>query len=308
MPGSFATGLTEGLLNGFSQAQEKKNQLETQQKSQDLERWTRMATSKDMPDEDRQYALQQIQSIMQGKKAGAKSGGPLSPVLQQLHKLIGASHKPQGQQPPPQGGMTENLPNGQPAPGTGGSQPGPLPPLPNGRPTLAGSGPAAGETPAQPAPQPQQATPQAPPNPLDAQIQQAQRALEAAKATGNGFTVKRAQDQIDALQTEKAKGDAGDYYDARKQDRSEVNRESMAAMQAQFKSDMAAAAQQGKEELARTQAEWKEKFEKQATEDKAKLTKQIDDDRKDREVLVAQMKGKAADHDHQQNINPVERV
>ncbi len=269
MPNSFATGLSEGLVKGFTDYEGKKHEAETQQRTQDLERWTRIATSADLPDEDRQHALQQIQGIMQGKKQGGKSGGgPLSPILQQLHKLIGASHaqKPMGNPGehggdlvgkakgnfPGGGGMTENLPNGQPAPGTAGSQPSPTPlnVAPNGRPTLQGTGPAAGDPQSQPgvAPAPQTRPPVQTGNPLDAQIKQAQSLLDAIPPEKT-FARERAQKALDALQSEKTKGEAADYYDERKQSRLETGREALEKIKTQAASDKQEMVDRHKKEL-----------------------------------------------------------
>ena len=317
MPGSFATGLTEGLLNGFSKAQQQKSQLETQQKSQDIQTALSVIHSGLPVDSPAVVeAAQKLQDIMQGKKPGGKSNGGLALPIQQMLKMIGHSQKPQDQQAPqPQVGATRDAPADQMVPGGGGMRPKtqqrPQQQAPGGwTENISPGGPAPGTGGSMPSPAPLNASPNgsstlqsesAPPtNAYSPLIYEARKAVDQAEKLLKQYegkndylsSVRREQAQT-ALDAAQKKVDTLEEKQAAAET-TEANRETMASMQAQFKSDMAAAAQQGKEELQRTQAEWKDKFEKQATEDKAKLTKQIDDDRKEREVLVAQMKGKAS--------------
>ena len=146
MPSPFGTGLTEGFIKGWSEQSEKQDQIKRQQKQQEIENRLAIIRSGDISEGAQKQAAQELQDLIAGKKPGGKSQGGLSPVMDNLLKLIGKSHQKQG------GPGEVNPANGQAAPGTAGSTPGagfpqgaqpggqppPLPSQgPNGRPTEA---------------------------------------------------------------------------------------------------------------------------------------------------------------------------
>ena len=241
--------------------------------------------SRDVPDDVRQTAAQQLQDLMQGKKPGGKGGGQLSPVLQNLLKMIGKSHGDQGQQKP-----GENLPNGQAAPGTAGSQPGlPAPPPTNtnpqtGRPSLQGTGNAATD----PANSP---VPAASPTPgaqggstLDQQIAKTQDALQR---TTNPYTKSRLQERLDTLMDSKAKNEAAEGLEEKR----ETGREALE----RAKADAAKALQDLKDKSAKDIADAKLQGAKEEKEARAKADRDLEDQKeKNREALKKVIPGKAA--------------
>lgn len=257
MPSSFGTGLTEGFLKGWSEQSEKQDSLKRQEKQQQIQNNLSIINAHDLPDDVKQSAAQQLQDLMQGKKPGAKSSGGLSPVMGNLLKLIGKSHG--------QGGLTENTPNGQAAPGTagstpgagfpqgsqpageqpGGPQPGQQPPPlagpsnPGDRPHLAGSGSAETEP---------GAPPPAKPSMLDSQIARIQAQIGQ---TTNPFTRKKLQDRLGELEDMQIKGE----LETEKEARLETGKESLAKLKSE--NDKAIAELKGKqaEEIAKAKAE-----------------------------------------------------
>jgi hypothetical protein len=279
----FSTGLIEGLAGGVSEQWNKQAQAANAQKKQQLDDYLRVAENPNMPDDQRQRAWDDAQKLLgpggKGKGKG-QAGGAGNPILDKLKGLLLGKHP--GGQGQDQGQQPQQDQQGAPA----AAAPPPLPQGANGRPTLAGSGPASQEQPAA-APQPAQGAPQQgqPGNPLDAQIDQAQKLLNAIPPE-KSFARQRAQKALDALQAEKTKGDAGDYYDQRKQDRLETGREGLAKLkadaakdkeelEAKHKKELADAALEGKKALEDTQEKHKKELQELKDKDAADLKKYI---------------------------------
>lgn len=214
---NFISGLGEGLTGGFLGQMDKQHEAKMAQTKEDLDRYYKIATNDSLPDEDRNWAWGQYQTISQGKKPGAKAGGPLNPIFGKLGKLIhharntgaqgsGVDPQMQGQQ----GGWTENLPNGQAAPGTGGSSPN----MPNLNPPAAGTDPETGrpslarDNGAQRQGEEGATTDTASPpaTPLRKQLEN-----RLAAAT-NPFAKRRSQDALDKLTQQEEAGDAKAAY------------------------------------------------------------------------------------------------
>lgn len=197
---NFGIGLTEGLVNGWSQQKEKQDQIKRSETQQQIDNYLTLARAQDVPDEKRQWALDQATGLMQGKKPGQGKNAP-NGITARLAKMLGMAHG--GQQ-----GMTENTPNGKPAPGTAGSQPGagfpqqPQGPAPTGqnpqtgRPSILqgnGAPPREGGQDNNAAPAGADQPPAQPPSYQD----QLQKRLEAAQKSGNSFATQRAQKALD---------------------------------------------------------------------------------------------------------------
>jgi hypothetical protein len=261
MPSSFGSGLIEGVIGGWQKQSEKQDQLKRQDKQQQIENNLHIINAQDLPDDVKQNAAQQLQDLMQGKKPGAKGGGQLSPVLGNLMKLIKKSHGDGGSQPAGQGGLTENTPNGQAAPGTAGSTPGagfpgssqpaggsppPLPQGANGRPTLQGSlsdappstAPAPGGT---TEPEPKQST-------LDAQIEATQRAIAG---TQNPITKQKLVDRLGQLTDLKIKNE----QEVAKEERTETGREALEKLKKDAASDLQKLKDESAEKIAAAKLE-----------------------------------------------------
>jgi hypothetical protein len=280
MPSRFGTGLLEGVIGGWTKQSEQQDQIKRQEKQQQIENNLRIINAQDLPDDVKQNAAQQLQDLMQGKKPGGKGGGQLSPVLQNLLKMIGKSHGAGGGQS--QGGMTENLPNGQAAPGTAGSSPGAgfpgssqpaggsppsLPQGANGRPTLQGSGSAATDA------SPQTATPaggttetQPKQSTLDAQIDAAQRAIAG---TQNPITKQRLVDRLGQLTDLKIKQEGEEA----KEERTETGKETLEKIKAQHSTEL----QKLKDDSAKAIAEARAESAKAAADAKVKAEKELED-------------------------------
>ena len=297
MPG-FSTGLIEGLAGGMADQWNKKAQAETAERKQKLDDYLRVAENGNMPDDTRQRAWDQAQEILGGGKKG-KKGGDTNPILDRLRGLVfgqQGGQDGQGGQQPQAGSAYEAQKQGPlepgttlPAPGQGAIQRPPQPPTAidpqTGRPTLRRPDGLADVVP-QPqagAPQGQQAAPQG--NPLDAQIEQAQRLLSAIPP-GQSFARQRAQQRLDELTAEKTKAEMGDYYKAHEQDRAETGRESLEQLKAtataerqdmidRHKTELAKAAQQGKEALEHARAQHAKELKELADKDAAELKKYI---------------------------------
>jgi hypothetical protein len=300
MPSSFGTGLISGVIDGWTKQSEQMDQVKRKQKQQDIENNLKIINAQDLPDDVKQNSAQQLQDLMQGKKPGGKGGGQLSPVLQNLLKMIGKSHGGQGQSS--QGGATEKMPNGQAAPGTGGSTPGagfpqgqqqppPLPQRADGRPTLQGSGPAAADPGNAPRPfdqtgqndqggsqqQPKQST-------LDTQIETVQRAMEGTK---NPITKQKLADRLGQLTDMKIKQEAEEAKEAR----TETGKEALEKL----KSDHSTELQKLKDDSAKAIADAKAVSAKEAAEAKVKAEKDLEDlKEKHRAELKKVIPGKAA--------------
>ncbi len=281
MPSSFGTGLATGLLDGWSKQQAQQDDLKRQDKQNQIQNNLSIINARDVPDDVRQNAAQQLQDLMQGKKPGGKSQGGLSPVLKNLLHMVGKSHEADGgqggqQNPVMPGAATGTASNdrsqpGQPqtatvAPGQGPSsrmpipglnqdaggfergpgvpQPSQLPTGPNGRPTLQGAGNAAGD----PANLPQQG-PTPPQSTRQTQIQNLQAALAN---TNNHYTKERLQKRIQDLQDDQAKADdQASVETQRSAERSELQRMKAEAalekqqMEDRHRDEMAKARQEG---------------------------------------------------------------
>lgn len=139
--GGFGTGFLEGLSNTAREKLNEKHQQE--QKAKDAERstyeriWldTRLPEDGGPTQEERDYAQSQLT-----KRSGKETKTGIQRIGDIFFKIRGggkAKELPQQQpqqrtpQAPQQGGFTENMPNGQPAPGTAGAGPKlPFPPSP----------------------------------------------------------------------------------------------------------------------------------------------------------------------------------
>lgn len=272
MPSSFGTGLASGFVEGWTKQTEQQDAIKRQQKQRDIENNFAIINAKDLPDDVRQNAAQQLQDLMAGKKPGAKGGGALSPILQNLLKMVGKSHgdqqpKDPGMSAPGGGGFSERMPNGQQAPGTGGSQPGagfpqqqppPLNTGENGRPTLQGTGPAAAD--------PGNAPKQGPTSTLDTQITNLQDSLGR---TTNPFTRQRLQGRLD------------DLTDAKVKRETEIAKE---GIQAQGREELANIRASSAKEVAELKAQQAKELEearvlgrKDVAEAKAKHDKELED-------------------------------
>ncbi len=281
MPSSFGTGLATGILSGWSEQQSKQDDIKRQQKQDQIQNNLSIINARDVPDDVRQNAAQQLQDLMQGKKPGGKSQGGLSPVLKNLLHMVGKSHEADGGQggqqgPVMPGASTGTASNdrsqpGQPqtatmAPGQGPSSRMPIPGLnqdaggfergPGVRPeadrpslsrptTNSGAvfpAPASGMT--QPIPQMRQAGGDAPQQSTrQTQIQNLQAALAN---TSNYYTKERLQKRIQDLQDDQAKSED---QAALEQEKS-VDRAETARIRAQAALEKQQAEDKHKDELA----------------------------------------------------------
>lgn len=296
MPSSFGSGLIEGVIGGWQKQSEKQDQLRRQDKQQQIENNLHIINAQDLPDDVKYSAAQQLQDLMQGKKPGTKGGGQLSPVLGNLMKLIKKSHG-DGSQPGGQGGLTENMPNGQAAPGTAGSTPGagfpgssqpaggspsPLPQGANGRPTLQGASsdtspataPAPGGT---TEPQPKQST-------LDKQIEATQRAIAGAQNQITKQALVKRLEQLTDLQIK-------NEQEIAKEERTETGKEALEKLKATHASEKAETEARHKKELADAALEGKKALEDQAAKHKKEMEEMT---AKHREELKKVIPGKAA--------------
>ncbi len=195
MPG-FGQGLTTGILNGWNQQQQRKDELARNQRQQDISNYLAMAQADNLPDDKRQWALDQAAQLMQGKKPGQGKGNAPNGITQRLARMLGMAHgngQQQGQQLPQQGGqpMSEAIPGGQ---GTSAA-----PTLPTGqnpqtgRPSITQGDQAQPQT-------------QAPVEP--SYEDQLKSRVAAAQKSGNQFALRRAQDALDKYQTAKESSEA----------------------------------------------------------------------------------------------------
>lgn len=280
---SFGSGLTSGILQGWSQMQQRKDELARAQRQQDIQNALSILQTPGVTSSAKDEAQARLQELMGDGKT--KKGATLpNAIWGRIRRMYDAAHGGGQQQSPQQSGqpMSEAIPGGQ---GTSAA------------PMLPGRTPVNEQPIVAPAGQPNtiQQRPVLPSQQdrLTQEVRQAQNRLVAAQKAGNAHAalvaqsaLERAQDALDKYQTAKevaeARAESAQEVariradaEAEKQKQADLARQQREADSAQAKRDLAKQTAESKEREDKLRADLKKAQSELDEANKEKLKKTV---------------------------------